>query len=124
MWAGWLWRDITGAALPSWGCSPCLCLLPLGVTTLDGEFHSLCSVFAVIWELVLFFADALRSWCALDPSLKLRHMEDGSLLSVSEVTNAQAPSHLRCTHGQLPPSALEISSWTKSQKNTEEMAKV
>lgn len=88
MWAGWLWRDITGAALLCWGCSPCLCLLPLGFLTVDGEFHSLCSVFAVIWELVLFSADALRSWCALDPSLKLWHMEDGSLVSVSEITNA------------------------------------
>lgn len=105
MWAGEIWRDITGAALPRWGWSPCLCLLPLCVMTLDGEFCSLCSAFALTWELVLFSADALKSWCALDSSLKLWHVEvqDESLVTASEATNVQAHALSQGIHWQLPP---------------------
>lgn len=99
--------------------SPCVLIL-------DGEFCSLCSVFALIWEFVLFSADALSSWCVLNPCLKLWHVEvqDESLVSVSEATNVQAraPSRVRCITGSSPSPIC--SSWTKSQRNPEEMAKV
>lgn len=73
--------------------------------TLDGEFCSLCSAFALTWEPVLFSADALKSWCALDPSLKLWHMEvqDESLVTASEATNVQACAPSQGIHWQLPP---------------------
>lgn len=71
-------------------------------------------------------SDALRNWCALDPSLKLWHLEgwDGTLVSVSEATNVQAraPSHPDALTGKSLPSTVEISSRTKSQKNTEKVA--
>lgn len=118
-------------------------MLPLYGLTLGGNFYLLCLLFALIWEAVLLSTDAPKWWCPLNPSLQLRDMEiqDESLVTVSEATNAQAhavtalspavevavlqPVHdvLGTFTGNSLPSVVEISSGTESQKNTEKMTK-